>query len=253
MAQIVGCLDGMSQACLALDMPIVSGNVSLYNESKATGGGSAILPTPAIGAVGLLDDWGKSATIAFKAEDQTILLLDYRQGLETWEPEVGQSLWLREVHDRQDGQPPRVDLNGERRVGEFVRAMIAAKRLSAVHDVSDGGMLVAIVEMALAGNIGALIDFDLEEAETDKATFFSERQGQYVVTVTEDWLKIAEEARAAGVSVIRLGATYGSALEFVDDGISYDSIEGMNIPLADLRAAHEGFFPALMGDDAALA
>ena len=68
MAQIVGCLKGMSEACIALDMPIVSGNVSLYNESKATGGGSAILPTPAIGAVGILDDWEKSATIGFKAE-----------------------------------------------------------------------------------------------------------------------------------------------------------------------------------------
>ena len=110
MAQIVGCLQGMSEACVALDMPIVSGNVSLYNESKATGGGSAILPTPAIGAVGLLEDWEKSATIGFKAEGDTICLIGGRR---TTGADLGQSIWLREIADRRDGPPPPVDLDHE--------------------------------------------------------------------------------------------------------------------------------------------
>lgn len=150
MAQITGCLDGMSEACRALDFPIVSGNVSLYNESKATGGGSAILPTPAIGGVGLLADWSKSATIAFKGTGDVIVLIGDRRG------HLGQSLWLREVHGREEGPPPPVDLEAERRNGEFVRAHIATGALTAVHDVSDGGVAVTIAEMALAGNVSTL-------------------------------------------------------------------------------------------------
>src|SRR5215203_3463153 len=108
MAQFVECLRGMGDACRALDFPIVSGNVSLYNESKATGGGSAILPTPAIGGVGLLEDWEKSATIAFKAKDQAIVVLggnslealDAEEGLGEFGSALGQSIWLREIHGR---------------------------------------------------------------------------------------------------------------------------------------------------------
>ncbi len=107
MAQIVGCLEGMADACRALDYPIVSGNVSLYNESKATGGGSAILPTPAIGGVGVLEDVSKMATIGFKADGDIAHAIWIIGGL--W-PHLGQSLWLREMHGREDGPPPTVDL-----------------------------------------------------------------------------------------------------------------------------------------------
>src|SRR6476469_8030378 len=110
----------MGDDCRALDFPIVSGNVSLYNESKATGGGSAILPTPAIGGVGLLDDWQSSATIAFKREGEALLLLGHSTG------HVGQSLWLEVCHGRREGPPPPVDLGVERRLGELVRQLIAA-------------------------------------------------------------------------------------------------------------------------------
>ncbi len=246
MAQFVGCLEGMGEACRALDFPIVSGNVSLYNESKATGGGSAILPTPAIGGVGLLDDWSKSATIAFKAEGEAILLLDHRDELQSWDTEIGQSLWLREVHERTAGAPPAVDLDGERRVGEYVRQLIANERVTAVHDVSDGGTLVAIVEMALAGNVGATLDFDTENRTTEVAAFFSERQSRYVVPVEGDWLPFAAKAREAGITVLRLGGTGGDSLQFVDDDLAYRPFVGRSGPVADLRAAHEGFFPALM-------
>jgi phosphoribosylformylglycinamidine synthase len=153
MGQITGCLEGMSEACRALDFPIVSGNVSLYNESKATGGGSAILPTPAIGGVGLLKQWDLSATIAFKGVGDIIVLIGERKG------QLGQSLWLRELHGREEGPPPAVDLDAERRMGEFVRARIASGCLTAVHDVSDGGVAVAVAEMALAANLGALLNW----------------------------------------------------------------------------------------------
>ena len=185
MAQIVGCLEGMADACRALDYPIVSGNVSLYNESKATGGGSAILPTPAIGGVGVLEDVSKMATIAFKAGAHKILLIgaDPRAV-----PELGQSVWLDVCHRRQAGRPPRVDLDAERRHGEFVRQIVDDGLATAVHDVSDGGILVAIAEMALAGNIGALLEVSAFENQVDREKFrhawslFSENQSRYVVT-----------------------------------------------------------------------
>ncbi|MDR6115767.1 MULTISPECIES: phosphoribosylformylglycinamidine synthase subunit PurL [unclassified Sphingomonas] len=243
MGQIVGCLEGMSQACRALDYPIVSGNVSLYNESKATGGGSAILPTPAIGGVGLMADWSKSATVAFKGTGDVIVLIGTPKG------EIGQSLWLREVHGlegRDAGPPPSIDLDAERRTGDLVRESITAGHLTAVHDVSDGGIAVTVAEMALAGNIGALIQFP----ETGGACrqLFAEDQGLYIATVEDTALvDFLANAHQAGVEVERIGRTAGSRLIFErEDG---DFV----VALDDLRRAHEGFFPALMGADAALA
>jgi phosphoribosylformylglycinamidine synthase len=246
MAQIVGCLEGMADACRALDFPIVSGNVSLYNESKATGGGSAILPTPAIGGVGLLKDWRKAVGIGFKGEGQFIVQLDCHVDHSERTPELGQSIWLRELHDRSDGSPPLVDLARENLAGEFVRRLIAEQRVTAVHDVSDGGVLVAIAEMALAGNIGADLRWWTDDARDQKLELFSEWQATYVVTGTGDWRDLADEARKAGVQIGILGRTSGNAISFVDDSISSDPIASMTIPLADLRAAHEGFFPKLM-------
>ncbi|KQO52857.1 phosphoribosylformylglycinamidine synthase subunit PurL [Sphingomonas sp. Leaf257] len=243
MGQIVGCLEGMSQACRALDYPIVSGNVSLYNESKATGGGSAILPTPAIGGVGLMADWSKSATVAFKGTGDVIVLIGTPKG------EIGQSLWLREVHGiegREAGPPPSIDLDAERRTGDLVREAITAGHLTAVHDVSDGGIAVTVAEMALAGNIGALIQFP-EQGEACRQ-LFAEDQGLYLATVEDTALMdFLANAHQAGVEVERIGRTAGTRLIFErEDG---DFV----VALDDLRRAHEGFFPALMGADAALA
>jgi phosphoribosylformylglycinamidine synthase len=237
MAQFVEALRGMGDACRALDFPIVSGNVSLYNESKATGGGSAILPTPAIGGVGLLDDWSKSATIAFKAEGEDILLLSGksfgRDGRD-----LGQSLWLREIHGQRAGAPPYVDLEIERRNGEFVRDLIAAGFVTAVHDISDGGLLVALTEMALAGGIGAEVQ-TFGDAARDA---FSEDQGRYVVTVSANDNRVQQLAKDAGVTCDWIGKTSGDRLIWRGE---QEQVEA-DIPLADLRAAHEGFFPALM-------
>jgi phosphoribosylformylglycinamidine synthase len=251
MAQFVECLRGMGDACRALDFPIVSGNVSLYNESKATGGGSAILPTPAIGGVGLLDDWRKSARIAFPNIAQRIMLV----GGETADrAELGQSLWLREIRGRKDGPPPHVDLAKERKVGELVRRLIADDLVGAVHDVSDGGILVAVAELALASGIGAKLvkgepSSPVHAIEALDAWLFAENQGRFIVTEPFDRNQVEAAAKEAGVVVTFLGWTGGEALIFA--GVDGEMLA--EIPLADLRAAHEGFFPKLMGADAALA
>jgi phosphoribosylformylglycinamidine synthase subunit PurL len=245
MAQIVGCLEGMADACRALDYPIVSGNVSLYNESKATGGGSAILPTPAIGGVGVLEDVSKMATIGFKNEGESIFLLgnppsgaeEYFAGLSYGH--LGQSLWLRECHGREDGPPPPVDLANERRVGEFVRSLLDVYLVNAVHDVSDGGMLIAIAEMALAANLGARIDTWQFRDQYNSSALFAEDQGYYVVTVSQAYREdLLSECEKAGVGCDEIGMVEGKSIVFPADAI-YPRID---IPLTDLRAAHESFF-----------
>ncbi|GAM06959.1 phosphoribosylformylglycinamidine synthase subunit PurL [Novosphingobium sp. MBES04] len=171
MAQIVGCLNGMGDACRALDYPIVSGNVSLYNESKATGGGSAILPTPAIGGVGILADHDAMATIAFKNEGDAIWLIGGKG------THLGQSLWLKTIAGKEAGDAPVVDLKAEAANGGTVRSLIGAGTVNAVHDISDGGLLVALAEMALASGLGCTLDAELSTAEA-----FGEDQSRYVVT-----------------------------------------------------------------------
>ena len=216
MRQIVGCLEGMGDACRALDYPIVSGNVSLYNESKATGGGSAILPTPAIGGVGLMLDHEKMATVPFKAAGETIFVIGQSNG------HLGQSLWLRELHGREDGAPPPVNLEAERRHGEFVRELIADGKVTAVHDVSDGGLLVALAEMAMASGIGCTL-----EEIGDHFTAFGEDQARYIVTSA-----VADTIQAAGVPMIRIGTTGGDTVKG----------PGFAVPVATLREANEAFF-----------
>jgi phosphoribosylformylglycinamidine synthase II len=233
MGQLVGCIEGMAEACRALDFPIVSGNVSLYNETSGEDGSSrAILPTPAIGGVGLLADWRKAVGIAFTGVGDVIVTIGDRHG------HLGQSLWLREIHGREDGPPPSVDLLAEHAAGTFVRAAIAGGAITACHDVSDGGLAVALAEMALAGNIGALIN---GPAPFGHAGYFAEDQGVYVATVADNCLlTFLARAHAAGVEVEAIGRTKGSRLIFeLPDG-------DHAVALADLRRAHEGFFPALM-------
>ena len=240
MGQIVGCLEGMADACRALDFPIVSGNVSLYNESKATGGGSAILPTPAIGGLGLLADWRKSCTIAFKGAGDIVLAIGERGG------DLGQSIWLREIHGREEGPPPHVDLAAERRTGDFIRDQITKGAITACHDVSDGGLAVTLAEMALASDLGVLVN---EPQPFGVAgSFFGEDQGLYVVTVCDTCLAdFMAAAHAADVPADPLGRV-------IKDRVIFECDEGdWTVSIADLRAAHEGFFPKLMGEDAALA
>ncbi|WP_170005278.1 phosphoribosylformylglycinamidine synthase subunit PurL [Pseudopontixanthobacter vadosimaris] len=239
MAQFVGCLQGMGDACRALDFPIVSGNVSLYNESKATGGGSAILPTPAIGGVGIIEDHGAMMTLGFKAEGEEILVLG-RQNSAT-DAAIGQSVWLREVAGKKAGAPPPVDLDHERQVGEVVRKLIQDRKVTAVHDVSDGGLVVTLAEMALAGRIGAALEAD---PDSDGRAFFAETQGVYVVTVprgTSDTVGMA--AAEAGLTCERLGTTGGDAITLTRSGNDANSTDAIrcSVSLAALREAHESF------------
>ncbi|GAA4767045.1 phosphoribosylformylglycinamidine synthase subunit PurL [Stakelama sediminis] len=235
MGQFVGCIEGMAEACEALDMPIVSGNVSLYNETKNDdGSGSAILPTPAIGAIGLMQDWRKSCTIGFKQTGDAILVIGDRVG------HLGQSLWLREVHGREEGPPPPVDLRAERKAGDFVRKAIENGCVTACHDVADGGIAVAVAEMALASGIGALLN---EPQPFGVAgSYFGEDQGLYVVTLRDDALPgFMAAADAADVVVDLLGRTIRDRIVFeLEDS---DAV----IPLDELRSVHEGFFAELMG------
>ncbi len=242
----------------------MSGNVSLYNETKNEDGtGRAILPTPAIGGVGLLQDWRKSATIGFKAEEQAVWLVGGQPVhstisvlLESGSPGIsfaegnnghlGQSLWLREIHQREDGPPPCVDLAAERRNGEFIRAEITAGHVSACHDVSDGGVAVAFAEMALAGGMGATLIFDDPDSYTRAA--FGEDQGRYVVATADP--EFHQRALAAGIVCEHIGTTGGADLVFDMRGASNLS---RSIPLADLRRAHESFLPALMDGEISVA
>src|SRR3546814_1483351 len=139
MAQITGCLEGIGDACRSLDLPIVSGNVSLYNESKATGGGSAILPTPAIGGIGLLKDVDGMATVAFKNEGDAIWLIG-GEGTH-----LGQSIWLREIAGREAGDAPRVDLAAERANAEAVRALIEIGRAHVCTPVTNAHLVCRLL------------------------------------------------------------------------------------------------------------
>jgi phosphoribosylformylglycinamidine synthase len=225
MGQLVGCIRGIGEACKVLDFPVVSGNVSLYNETN----GRAILPTPTIGGVGVLDHFEKSATVAFKAGSEAILLIGESTG---W---LGQSIYLRDICGREDGAPPPVDLAAERRNGDFVRALIAEGAATAVHDVSDGGLLVALADMAMASGIGAALE---APPIAPHAFWFGEDQARYVLTAESDAAaRILERASASGVPARKLGTTGGDALTLVGE---------RPILVAKLSEAFEGWLPAYM-------
>jgi phosphoribosylformylglycinamidine synthase len=237
MGQFVGCVRGIAEACKALDFPVVSGNVSLYNETN----GRAILPTPTIGGVGLLNDFTKSMSLAFKAAGEAIVVIGDTRG---W---LGQSLYLRDICGREDGAPPPVDLEREKRHGGFVRGLIAAGQVTAAHDISDGGLAVALAEMAMAGGIGAVIDTpvafaDMLAAEIPPhAAFFGEDQGRYVVTCAQDSVAaLLDAAEAAGITAGYIGLTGGAEIAIAHDRA---------VALTRLTAAFEGWLPAYMAGE----
>jgi phosphoribosylformylglycinamidine synthase len=225
MGQFAFAIEGMAEACRALDFPVVSGNVSLYNETS----GDPILPTPAIGAVGLIDDIAQIARIAFPGEGLTILLVGHTDG------HLGQSLYLREIYGVEAGPPPPVDLAVERRNGDLVRRLIGRGLALAVHDVSDGGVLVALAEMAMASGIGAELDIDANIDEAGAPLLFGEDQARYIV-ISADAEATAALAAEAGVPLTPIGVTGGDALTLAGDYVT----------VAALSAAHEDWLPAFM-------
>jgi phosphoribosylformylglycinamidine synthase len=226
MWQIVAGIDGIGAACRALDFPVIGGNCSLYNETN----GEGILPTPAIGGVGLMKDVSKMATVAFKRPGDVVIAIGETKG------HMGQSLYLREIEGREDGAAPPVDPGLEKKHGNFVRALIEAGRVDTCHDVSDGGLLAAVAEMAMGGAMGASIGV---AGSLDAIAFwFGEDQARYVIAAPfAEADRIIEDARAAFIPVAALGKTGGNRL-ILDDKDS--------IAIAELSAAHEAWLPDYM-------
>ena len=229
MGQFVGAVEGLKEAGLALGYPVVSGNCSLYNETN----GQGILPTPAIGGVGLLKDLTKRASIPLKRWGDQILLVGETRG---W---LGASIYARDMHGLKDHAPPPVDLAAEKRNGDFVRGLIERGAVDTVHDLSDGGLIVALAEMIMAARVETIgAQIDLPEGVAAHAFLFGEDQGRYLVAAPEDVAKaVLADAKAAGVPVLRLG---------VAGGMHYRIGDLVWLDVAALRASHEGFFPTLM-------
>ena len=226
MGQFALAVRGIGAACRALDYPVVSGNVSFYNETN----GKAITPTPTIGGLGLIADLGRRASPAFGAAGEAIFLIGESRG------HLGASRFLKEILGRTDGAPPTVDLAAERRNGDFVRSLIETGRLTCCHDLADGGLLVALSEMALAGRIGAEIDGPGDLAP--HAWAFGEDQARYLLGLAPDKAEaVLSEAADAGVPAQRIGTVGGPSLK----------IKGLfEVGLEDLEAAHEGWFDRYM-------
>ena len=231
MGQLVYCIRGLGEACKALDFPVVSGNVSLYNETNGRG----ILPTPTIGGVGVIDDVTKAMTLAFKADDQVIVLIGDTKG---W---LGSSAWLATLLGREEGAPPPVDLVAEKKTGAFVSSLISSGTITACHDLSDGGLAIGLAEMALAGGRGAQID-KLPAGLPAHAALFGEDQARYVVTTSDRTHADALCAFAAkeGVSAFVIGRTGGHQLTLPGES---------PISLDELKRAHEDWLPAFMAGD----
>ncbi len=236
MGQLVAAIRGIGEACRALDFPIVSGNVSLYNETN----GQGILPTPTIGGVGLIPDWSKMARIGFTGENQPILLVGAPAG--RWGSHLGQSIYMRDLHGRSDGAPPPVDLAHEKKAGDFVRGLIRNGDTAAVHDLSDGGLAVALAEMAMASGIGATIG--QPEGGDAIAEFFGEDQGRYLVALAfaasdKRFADLEARAKELGISATVIGTTGGRELKLG---------KAHAISLEELSTAHESWFPRFMGN-----
>lgn len=223
MGQIVAALDGISAACRALDYPIVSGNVSLYNETS----GTAIQPTPTIGGVGVIADYKQSVGLGFVAEGQTILVIGETKG------HLGQSLYLREIHGQEIGAVPPTDLATEKANGDFIRSEIICGNITACHDISDGGLCVAITEMAMAGKIGATLQ---SPAENQPAFWFGEDQSRYVITTT-DPEKLISAAQIGGLFVQKIGVTGGKNI----------TMDGASLSVTDIITINEDWLPKYMG------
>jgi len=227
MGEIAAAIDGIAEACRALDFPVISGNCSLYNETN----GEAILPTPAIGGVGLLGDVRRMATIAFKREGDAVILIGEGKG------HLAQSLYLREIEGLEEGAPPPVDLACERRNGDFVRHLIQSGATDTVHDISDGGLLVALAEMVMAGRTGVKIS--LPEQGDAIRVLFGEDQSRYLLGMPPgETDRVLDQARSAAIPAAFLGTTGGDKLEIAGFG---------ELAVSALRRAHEGWFPVYMG------
>ena len=198
MAQIVGAVTGMGKACKVLDTPVVSGNVSLYNETD----GMAIQPCPVIGMIGIIDDWQQAVGTGLSETDNALFVIG--QTDKTTDGWLGCSVYAREISGREGGAPPSVDPELERRHGTLVRRAIAEGLIDAAHDISDGGLMVAIAEMVMAGQCGAKIT--LPNSDTLHGWAFGEDQARYILAV-RDAAAFTALCDSAGVDAVQIGET----------------------------------------------
>lgn len=232
MGQIVGAIEGMAEACRALEYPVVSGNVSLYNETQ----GKGVQPTPAVGGVGLLADYEKRVGSAFTNVGDAILLIGETRG------HLGASLYMRELLEREEGAPPLVDLALEKKHGDAVRALIGMGLVSACHDVSDGGVLVALAEMCLPRGIGAQVRFQSDIPA--HAYAFGEDQGRYLLAVPAAQKDaVMMHLNLADIRFTDFGATVADLL-IVEDV--------MRVPVEHLATLHEAWLPNYMAGEPAV-
>jgi len=226
MGQFVGAIEGMDEACRAFDYPVVSGNVSLYNETN----GQAIPPTPAVGGVGLIPNLEYFNTLKGAKNGDTLILIGDTMG---W---LGASVYLQQIQSREDGAPPPVDLEAEKRNGDYIRKLIRNKRVNAVHDCSDGGLAITACEMAFASNIG--VHLGRAVGCPTHAWLFGEDQGRYLIAVEQNSVNpVISTAKGRGVSAQIVGKVGGERVKA--DG-------GFDVSLAGLREKHEAFLPELM-------
>ena len=227
MGQFVQSVKGMAEACRVLNYPVVSGNVSLYNETNGVG----IPPTPAIGGVGLVPDLAKTASLALKKEGNLLILIGREAG------HLGQSLYQQIIAGRLEGAPPPVDLADEIKAGKLIRSLIRDSGIRTVHDVSDGGLLVAVAEMALAGDLGVELVGD-EGKLPVHAIWFGEDQGRYIVEVSPDEADaVVERARLLALPARIIGRIGGAELRLPGEE---------PLQLAELRDIHESWLPRYM-------
>ena len=229
MAQIVGAINGMCKACKVLDTPVVSGNVSLYNETDSM----AIQPCPVIGMVGLIDEWETAVGIGFTSVGEAIFVIG--QPADCADGWLGNSVFAKIVAGREGGAPPPVDLDAEKAHGQFVREQIAFGQIKAAHDISDGGLLVALAEMALSGNLGA--DINIPESDTLLAWAFGEDQARYLVQV-EDAVKFQALLDEHNLKGHQIGTTKDSQILTVGPDVT--------ISLEEIRQCYESKLPEMM-------
>ncbi len=229
MGQIVRAIDGMAEACKVLDFPVVSGNVSLYNETN----GQAIPPTPTVGAVGLLKDYDQRVGFNRVRAGQVLILIGQTRG------EMGSTLYLREVLGREDGAPPPVDLDAEKANGTLVRRLIKSGVAKGVHDLSDGGLLSAAADVALASNVG--LELKNPTGLADHVFAFAEDQARYLIAVDEASAHlVTAQAAEAEVPAAVIGIATGTDLTYA----------GLCLSVDKLRQAHERWLPDYMAKKA---
>ncbi len=225
MGQFVGCIQGMREAGEALDYPVISGNVSLYNETSS----NAILPTPVIGGVGLTTNLNLTVGLGFRAAGDSVFLIG---GDPSW---LGASLYMSALHGLEHNAPPPVDFAVEKKHGDLVRQLIQQGDVRSCHDISSGGLLLAVAEAALAQGVGATLSLPV-----NAGFLYGEDQARYVVSTRSPDVVVAQCAQA-GVPCRLLGTT-GGAMLIIND---------VHIALTDLKAAHEGWLPRYMQGEAA--